>query len=80
MIHELKQLIWLDTPKGLARALLVIDYGVESDLYWVCLGQDKEIWTWENKDVRVTDNQTIGRVARKPSIDELMREKNEGSR
>lgn len=61
MIIEIKSLIWLDTPKGLAVAKFLIDYGPEADLMWVCFGQDGEIWTWENNEVRATKNRTLGR-------------------
>jgi hypothetical protein len=31
-IHELKQVLWLDTPKGVALAKFMIDRGIDSDL------------------------------------------------
>jgi hypothetical protein len=63
MIHEIKQLIWLQTPKGQAIAKFILDNGPESDLMWVCFIQDShEIWTFSNWDVRTVDNVTLGRV------------------
>jgi hypothetical protein len=63
MIHEIKQLIWLQTPKGQGIAKFLIDNGPESDLMWVCFIQDtKEIWTFSNWDVRTSDNVTLGRI------------------
>jgi hypothetical protein len=54
--------LWMITPKGVALCHFVIDYGIDLDLYWVCFGQDGgECWTFENKDVRLVPNQTIGR-------------------
>jgi len=62
MIHEITQLIWLQTPKGQAIAKFLIDYGPEADLQWVCFIQEtKEIWTFSNFDVRVESNVTLGR-------------------
>ena len=64
MIHEIQQLLWLNTPKGQAIAKFMIDRGPESDLEWVCIQHDTgEIWTWSNWDVTVPDNVTLGRDA-----------------
>lgn len=63
MIHEIKQLIWLETPKGQGVAKFLIDYGVESDLYWVVFITDtSECWTFANYDVKISNNVTLGRV------------------
>ena len=62
MILEIKNLIWLQTPKGKAIAKFLIDYGPEADLQWICFQESGEIWTWSNWDVLVVDNTTIGRV------------------
>lgn len=65
-IHEIKQLLWLDTPKGQGIAKFLIDNGPESDLQWVVfIHETKEIWTVSNWDVRAVDNWTLGRVAKK---------------
>ena len=62
MILEIQQLLWLETPKGQAVAKFLIDYGPESDLYWVCfVNEIKEIWTFANYDVRLSTNITLGR-------------------
>lgn len=62
MILEITQLIWLQTPKGQGIAKFLIDYGPESDLYWVVFVSDsKEIWTFANYDVKLCDNITLGR-------------------
>ena len=62
MIHEINNLIWLETPKGQGVAKFLIDYGVESDLYWVVfITESKECWTFANYDVRVSNNVTLGR-------------------
>jgi hypothetical protein len=65
MIHELNNLLWLQTPYGPATAKFLINYGPESDLQWVCIQHDgehvNEIWTWSNWDVRAVDNATLGR-------------------
>lgn len=62
MILELTNLLWLDTPKGRGRALFVIDYGPESDLYWVVALDSGQIWTVENSKVGMVENWTLGRT------------------
>ena len=52
----------LDTPKGKALAHILIDYGVEYDLLWVCFQDDtRECWTWPNKEVKIQSNISLGR-------------------
>lgn len=63
MIVEIQQLIWLQTPKGQGIAKFLIDYGPESDLYWVCfIHETGEVWTFSNENVRAVDNVTLDRV------------------
>ena len=62
MIQQLNPPLPLDTPKGPALAHLVIDYGPEHNLLWVCFGHDGEIWTWDNTKVRASKNITMGRT------------------
>jgi hypothetical protein len=62
MLTQLNPCLPLITPKGKAWAHLVIDYGQEHDLLWVCFQDDTgECWTWNNRDVRIQDNTTMGR-------------------
>jgi hypothetical protein len=49
------------TPKGKALAHVLIDYGAEHDLLWVCFQEDGECWTWRNQDIRAESNVTFGR-------------------
>jgi hypothetical protein len=63
MLKQLKPPLPLLTPKGKAWAHLVIDYGPEADLQWVCFQDDTgECWTWANKDIRAQNNLTLGRA------------------
>ncbi len=61
MVTELRQPLTLDTPKGKAVALFVIDYGSENHLLWVCfLKESGECWTFANPEVRLEANETMG--------------------
>jgi hypothetical protein len=63
MLTQLNPPLPLLTPKGKAWAHLVIDYGPEADLLWVCFqDEDGACWTWCNRDVRIQSNATLGRV------------------
>ena len=62
-IKQLNPPLFLQTPKGSALAHFLIDYGIESDLYWVCAQQNTgECWTWGNKEILFPKNITIGRT------------------
>lgn len=64
MIHELEQMLWLDTSKGLALAKFLVDRGIDSDNEWVCVvNETGEIWSFDNSEVRAVKNITIGRLA-----------------
>jgi len=52
------------TPDGKALAHVLIDYGPEHDLLWVCFQEDGECWTWRNQDIRAERNITYGRNTR----------------
>ena len=63
MLTQLNPPLPLITPKGKAWAHIVIDYGQEHDLLWVCFQDDTgECWTWSNRDVRIQENITMGRT------------------
>jgi hypothetical protein len=67
MLTQLNPPLPLLTPKGKAWAHLVIDYGPEADLMWVCFqDEDGACWTWSNRDVRIQANATLGRVTPPP--------------
>lgn len=50
------------TPRGYAQAHVLIDYGMDQDLQWVCfLVADGTCWTFRNQDVKLVENDTMGR-------------------
>lgn len=51
----------LDTPKGPGFAHVLIDYGQEHHLLWVVfLNSDGSCWTFQNPQVRLRPNETMG--------------------
>lgn len=62
MMLQLSPVLEVDTPKGRGHAEVLIDYGAEADLLWVCIICDTgEVWTLRNADIRATANVSIGR-------------------
>lgn len=62
MITQLNPALPLISPKGKCLAHLVIDYGIESYLYFVCFQDDTgECWVWSNKEVKAQENMSYGR-------------------
>ena len=60
MITQLTQPIPLETPKGKAWAVAMIDYGPQWDLQWVTFVHDTgECWTFRNPEVRQGANYTF---------------------
>jgi hypothetical protein len=60
MTLQLDPPVWLETPKGPAYAYLVIDYGMDYHLLWVCfLKETGECWTFPNPEVRLATNPTM---------------------
>ena len=62
MTIQLNPPIPLWTPKGFAYAHVMLDYGIEHDLLWTCfVVATGECWTFPNKDIKLVENQTLGR-------------------
>ena len=62
MIIQLNPPIPVSTPKGNALAHMVIDYGPEHNLIWVCfIDSTGECWSYDNKYIRAQMNITMGR-------------------
>jgi hypothetical protein len=50
-------------------AHVLVDYGPEYDLLWVCFQDDTgECWTWSNKDIRAQENITYNRNPEKEDV------------
>lgn len=62
MMMQLIPPIPVTTPKGNGYALVITDYSQEHHFLWVCgLDEDGSVWTFENPDIRLRDNPTMGR-------------------
>ena len=61
MLLQLNPAIPVVTPKRKALAHILIDYGPEHDLIWVCFEQDGTCWSWRNQEISAENNITFGR-------------------
>jgi hypothetical protein len=53
MILPLNPPIPVETPRGKAQAIYLIEYGAEYDLYWITvLESSRECFTYNNRDIR----------------------------
>lgn len=63
IIFEPSNQLEVDTPKGRASVWLVTEYGTETEKVLTCIIKETgEIWEFTNKDVRVVNNITFGRI------------------
>lgn len=62
MILQLNPPLHVHTSRGDGIAQLVIDYGLENDLLWVvALDEGGAFWCLPNHEVRLFQNETVGR-------------------
>ena len=62
MIKQLDPPLHMKTTRGSGVALFLIDYGMEADLMWVvALNDTGQVWCFPNWDVRIYQNESIGR-------------------
>jgi hypothetical protein len=61
------------TPRGAGLAHFIIDYGIEHNLMFVVFLDDTgECWTYDTRNVRMTQNITLGRTNVPRSIGEAL--------
>lgn len=59
-IHELKQVIWVETPHGEGQALFLIDYGPHENTIWiVALQESREIKHYNSNQIKISVNYTL---------------------
>ena len=60
MIHEFKPYIEVHTPHGEVKAMLMIDYGLETNSVWVVRLKGGEVKHYYSDDIRLYDNPMNG--------------------
>ena len=60
VIHEVQQVLTVNTPFGEAQVLFLIDYGVHRNSRWVCTTfSDGKIRHFDTNQISVTINHTL---------------------
>ena len=60
VIHEIKQVLTVNTPFGEAQALFLIDYGIHLNSIWVCASySDGKIRHFDSNQITVNINHTL---------------------
>ncbi len=59
-IHEIKQLMYFNTPHGEGIALFLIDYGAQANTIWIIANRlDGKIRHYDSSDITITTNFTL---------------------
>ena len=61
VIHEIQQVIYLNTPHGESIALFIIDYGPQINTTWVAANvKDGVIRHYDSNQIALASNYTMG--------------------
>lgn len=59
-IHEIQQVIIVNTCFGLAHALFILDYGPHLNTIWICASNDDgQIRHFDSSQISITTNHTL---------------------
>lgn len=59
-IHEVKQILTVNTEFGEAQVLFIMDYGIHRNTIWVCASfEDGKIRHFDTNQITVTSNHTL---------------------
>lgn len=59
-IHEVQQILTVNTPFGEGQVLFIIDYGIHRNSIWVCSSfEDGKIRHFDTNQISVTINHTL---------------------
>lgn len=59
-IHEVKQILTVNTEFGEAQVLFIMDYGIHRNTIWVCASfEDGKIRHYDTNQITVTSNHTL---------------------
>lgn len=59
-IHEVQQVLTVDSPFGESQVLFIIDYGIHRNSIWVCASfKDGKIRHFDTNQISLTRNHTL---------------------
>lgn len=60
VIHEIQQVLWVETPHGEGQAIFLIDYGPHNNtIYIVALQESREIKHYDSNQIKICKNHTL---------------------
>jgi hypothetical protein len=60
-IHEVNQILTVETPFGEAQVLFIMDYGIHRNTIWICASfSDGKIRHFDTNQINLTSNHTLG--------------------
>ncbi len=60
IIHEVNQVLKVNTPFGEAQVLFLMDYGIHQNTIWICANsEDGKIRHFDSNQINVIVNHTI---------------------
>lgn len=60
MIHEVSQVIWVETPHGTGQALFLIDYGPHENTVWIiALQKNGKVKHYNSNQISLIPNHTF---------------------
>jgi hypothetical protein len=59
-IHEITQVLWVNTPHGVGQALFLIDYGPHQNTIWVVSSkEDGKVKHYDSNQITIERNHTL---------------------
>lgn len=63
VVHELQQVLFVETPHGKGQALFIIDYGIHENTIWViALNNTREIKHYSSMQLKICTNYTLNNL------------------
>lgn len=59
IIHEVQQVMWVETEHGRSQVLFLIDYGIHENTIWICANQKGEIRHYNTTQILLEKNHTL---------------------
>jgi hypothetical protein len=59
-IHEVQQILTVNTPYGLGQVLFIVDYGMHQNSIWICASfEDGKIRHFDTSQISISINHTF---------------------
>lgn len=59
-IHEIQQVLWVNTPHGVGQAMFLIDYGPHHNTIWVVsMKEDGSVRHYDSNHISIEKNHTL---------------------